>query len=191
MARTPNYRKYPLQPGGLLLAEPFAYDKTFKRAAILICDHHQEDGSVGFIINKPLKMPASSVVKGIPDFDGEIFFGGPVHTDTLHYLHTKGDLIEGSIPVKDGLFWGGDFEQVRFCINNELISKDDIRFMVGYSGWTAGQLEEEINAGYWWLVEHHPQYLFKTAHEEIWKVALAEEEDTLSVIAQMPEQIMN
>ena len=191
MARIPNYRKYPLQAGGMLLAEPFAGEKAFKRAAILIADHSEEDGTVGFIINKSLKMSVSTVVKGLENFKADIYFGGPVQTDTLHYLHTKGDLIQDSIPIKDGIYWGGDFDQIRFCLNNELITENDIRFMVGYSGWNPKQLDEEIDAGYWWLVEHHPQYLLNTPLEDIWKIALEQEKDTLSVIAQMPEQIMN
>jgi putative transcriptional regulator len=186
-----DYKRYPLQAGGLLLAEPFGDEKAFQRAAILLADHSDTDGTVGFIINKPIKMPIGAVVKGLGDFQGELFFGGPVQTDTLHYLHCKGDLIENSVSIKDGIFWGGDFDQIRFCIQNDLIQPQDIRFMVGYTGWEVGQLQSELDAGYWWLLEHHPNYLFGTPHDNIWRDALANEDDHLAVIAQMPELILN
>ena len=173
------------------MAEPFADEKAFKRAAIVLADHSEADGTVGFIINKPIRMPVGAVVKGLSGFKADIYFGGPVQTDTLHYIHRKGDLINGSIPVKGDLFWGGDFDQVRFCIQNELITADDIRFMVGYTGWEVGQLDSEMDAGCWWSVEHDDNYIFNTPADDVWRTALALEGEHLEVIAQMPEQLMN
>jgi len=182
---------FALQKGALLLSEPFAEDKVFGRAAVLIVDHSDTDGTVGFLLNKPIQMPVSSVVKGMKNFEGEMFLGGPVQTDTLHYIHTKGDLIKDSILVKDNIYWSGDFEQIRFCVNNELITEQDIRFFVGYAGWEVGQLREEIDAGHWWVVENDPNYAFQIAAEALWSRALAEQGAPYNVIAQMPFPNLN
>jgi putative transcriptional regulator len=181
----------PLETGALLLAEPFADEKAFKRSAIVIADHSETDGTVGFIINKPIRMPVSAVVKGLSDFKGDIYFGGPVQTDTLHYIYRKGDLVKGSIHIKNGLFWGGDFDEIRFCLKNELIMPNEIRFMIGYTGWEMGQLDGEMDAGCWWSVEHDDSYIFNTPADDVWRTALALEGEHLEVIAQMPEQLMN
>ena len=70
--------------GKVLLAEPFMLDPNFKRSAVLLCEH-SEEGSVGFIMNKPLNMRIDELIDGFPEFDSEVFFGGPVQTDTIHY----------------------------------------------------------------------------------------------------------
>ena len=81
-----------IQTGKILLAEPFMMDANFRRAVILLCDHHEE-GSLGFILNKPLKMSVDELIADFPEFDAEVYFGGPVATDTIHYIHDKGSLF--------------------------------------------------------------------------------------------------
>ena len=116
--------------GQILLAEPFMADPHFRRSAILLCEHGDE-GSVGFIMNKPLDMRIDELVDPFQGF--ELF---------------KGDLIEGSRKVTDGIYWGGDFEQLKALINSELIQPHDIRFFVGYSGWSERQLDDEMEIGF-------------------------------------------
>jgi putative transcriptional regulator len=98
--------------GTVLLAEPFMLDPNFKRSAILLCEHNKE-GSVGFIMNKPLDMRIDELIEGFPEFESEVLFGGPVQTDTIHYIHNIGELLEGSRQVTDGVYWGGDFEKLK------------------------------------------------------------------------------
>ncbi|MBL7792479.1 MAG: YqgE/AlgH family protein, partial [Saprospiraceae bacterium] len=124
--------------GSLLIAEPFMLDPNFKRAAVLLCEHSPE-GSIGFILNKPLGMRIDELIEDFPEFDSEVFFGGPVQTDTIHYIHCVGDLLEESVKLTDGVYWGGDFEKLKFLISSQLILPQDIRFFLGYSGWSEGQ----------------------------------------------------
>lgn len=178
-----------VQSGTVLLAEPFMIDPNFKRAVVLLCDHEREDGTVGFILNKPLSMKVEELVSDFPEFDSEIYYGGPVANDTIHYLHNQGDLVPDSIPVSPGVYWGGDFEQIKFLISSKLILEKDIRFYVGYSGWSPGQLGDELKYGSWVLADMDPNYLFNTKPRELWSRVMDHKGDNYTVIATMPDSL--
>ncbi len=93
-----------IQKGKVLLAEPFMADPNFKRAVVLLCEHEQ-NGSLGFILNKSLDMPVCDLIADFPEFEGEAYYGGPVQTDTIHYIHNVGDLLEGSQMISQGVYW--------------------------------------------------------------------------------------
>jgi putative transcriptional regulator len=119
-----------------------------------------------------------------------LFYGGPVATDTIHYIHNVGDLLEESVEVMSGLYWGGNFEKLKFLITSELITTKNIRFFVGYSGWSAGQLDEELKTGSWITSEMHPNYAFKSKPKGLWKQAMKNIGNTYTVIAQMPDSFI-
>lgn len=185
-----NKQHINLKAGICLLADPFMMDPNFRRSVVLISDY-QKEGAVGFILNKPITMNIDSLVNGFPEFESEVYYGGPMQTDTIHYIHTKGDLLEGSIEVLPGIFWGGDFAQLKALIENKLIGSNDIRFFVGYSGWSAGQLEAEMDIFSWLVAEGDPNYIFSDQDAALWKTVLEKEGDTYSVIAQMELPIWN
>ncbi|NUQ22594.1 MAG: YqgE/AlgH family protein [Saprospiraceae bacterium] len=172
--------------GSLLIAEPFMLDPNFKRAAVLLCEHSAE-GSIGFILNKPLGMRIDELIEDFPEFDSEVFFGGPVQTDTIHYIHSVGDLLEESVKLTDGVYWGGDFEKLKFLISSQLILPQDIRFFLGYSGWSEGQLADEIVYGSWVLAEMYANYVFKSRPDQLWQQAMFNKGNAYTVIARMPE----
>ncbi len=175
-----------VKSGSLLIAEPFMLDPNFKRAAVLLCDHTSE-GSVGFILNKPLGMRIDELIEDFPEFDSEVFFGGPVQTDTIHYIHNVGDLLEESIKLTEGVYWGGDFDKLKFLIASQLILPHHIRFFLGYSGWSEGQLADEMVYGSWVVAEMYPNYVFKSPPDQVWKQAMYNKGNAYTVIAQMPE----
>ena len=174
--------------GKVLLADPFMLDPNFKRSAVLLCEHGGE-GSLGFIMNKPLKMRVDELIEDFPEFESEVLFGGPVQTDTIHYIHNVGDLLEDSIKVADGVYWGGDFEKLKFLITSNLLLPANIRFFVGYSGWSEGQLTDEIELGSWVIAEMDANYLFKSEPGDLWKQVMYNKGNTFTVIAQMPDAV--
>lgn len=176
-----------MHTGSLLIAEPFLEESTFRRAVILITDHTRDEGTVGFILNKPLKINISELVEDFPDFEAVAYYGGPVSTNTIHYIHNVGHLLEGSTEVSSGVFWGGDFEKLKFLIKQELIKEDNIRFYIGYSGWSAGQLDEELDAVTWIVSHMHPNYIFKSRPSKLWKQVLHHKGNVFSVLSQLPE----
>lgn len=161
-------------------------DTNFKRTAVLLCEH-SEEGSVGFILNKKLNMRVDELINDFPSFDASIFYGGPVQTDTIHYLHNFGDLLEDSRKISNGVWWGGSFENLKFLISSQLITPENIRFFVGYSGWSEGQLLEEMSTGSWVTADLHPNYLFKSKPEQLWSQIMANKGSNYHVIASMPE----
>jgi len=177
-----------VKSGQILLAEPFMQDPYFRRAVVLLCEHHDE-GSVGFILNKSIDMGLNDLMTEFPKFETEVFYGGPVQTDTLHYVHNVGDLLEESVKVADGVWWGGDFEQLKFLITRQMVQPDNIRFFVGYSGWSSGQLKEELELGSWISGDMDANYLFKLKPNRLWRHAMYNKGDVYEIISDMPEQM--
>lgn len=177
-----------LMSGKVLLAEPFMLDPNFKRTAVILCEHN-EDGSIGFIMNRPTNMRIDTLIEDFPECDAEVYFGGPVQTDTIHYLHGVGDLLEDSVKITDGVYWGGNFEKLKFLINAKLISPPQIRFFIGYSGWEEGQLRNEMEYGSWVVAELDANYVFKSDPDRLWQQVMHNKGNTFSVIAEMPEKV--
>jgi putative transcriptional regulator len=138
--------------GHILIAEPFLSGSYFNRSIILLASYG-ENGAVGFILNKKVDYPVEDLFTNFPDFDSEIHIGGPVGTDSIYFIHTLGDLIPGSINIKENIYWGGDFETLKLQIKLGLVNPEQVRFFLGYSGWEAGQLEEEINQNSWLVAD--------------------------------------
>ncbi len=154
-------------PGRLLVAEPYLHDSHFKRAVVLLVEHN-EKGSVGFILNKPLEFNVADAINNFPAFDSKACYGGPVHGDQLYFVHTLGTKIKDSIPIGNGLFWLGNFEEVKLLILANLIDSSQIIFFVGYAGWEVGQLEKEILEKSWFVSNSDHALIFKTDSSAMW-----------------------
>lgn len=175
-----------IKAGRVLLAEPFMRDNNFKRSAVVLCEH-TEEGSLGFVMNKPLNMKINELLADFPEFEAEVFFGGPVQTDTIHYVHNVGDLLDDSVQIMDGIYWGGDFDKLKILIETKLIQPANIRFFVGYTGWSSGQLWEEMQYKSWVLTDMHANYLFKSKYPQLWQEAMNHKGGVFTVIARIPD----
>jgi putative transcriptional regulator len=172
--------------GRVLISEPFLEDPYFKRTTVLIVEHNEE-GTIGFILNKELEVSLNDAIKGFPTFEGSLCFGGPVCKDQLFYLHTLGDQIGGSLEIGNGLFWGGDFDTVKDLILDEKITSTQIRFFIGYSGWNPGQLADEIAHKSWIVCESKPELIMKKDSSELWSDLLRSLGKHYSIMANFPE----
>lgn len=157
--------------GFLLIAEPFLKDPNFMRTVIFLCEH-QHEGSVGFVLNKLFDSSLNELIDLETDKEVPVFYGGPVQTDTIHFIHQRPDLIQGGIEVIKDLYWGGNFEEVLALLNAGKIKENDIRFFIGYSGWGEGQLEEEMASNSWLTVKAVNNIVFHNNNESLWKDAL-------------------
>lgn len=141
------------QKGNLLIAEPSIIgDLSFNRSVILLADHNSE-GSVGFILNKPLGYTINDLIPEI-NANFKIYNGGPVEQDNLYFIHNVPELITNSIEISNGIYWGGDFELTKELINEGKIKKNNIRFFLGYTGWDSHQLEHELEENAWIVSEN-------------------------------------
>lgn len=154
------------QKGRIIVSEPFLPGNYFSRSAVLLVDY-SPNGAVGFILNKPLETRISELMTIFPESVPEVFVGGPVSNDNLFYIHTLGDLIRGSIKVKDELFWGGDFEEIKSAIATGKAKHDQIKFFIGYSGWSPGQLDDEIAENSWLVTEADIKQIMKS-NQDFW-----------------------
>ena len=175
-----------IKPGTVLLSEPFMVDPNFKRTVVLICEHNEE-GTVGFIINRNTDVRLAEAVEEIEGFDAPLYFGGPVQTDTLHYFHNMGETIEGSVQIAPGLYWGGNFEALKILIQSGKARADEMRFYAGYSGWGAGQLEDELKQKSWLIAEIKPEHMFDAEPDELWKKILKDMGGDYSILSNFPE----
>lgn len=157
--------------GTILISEPLLSDNYFKRAVVLLAEHN-EDGSFGIIMNKPINNKFNEIVSDFPDFNGQLFLGGPVSNSSLFFIHTLGEQIENSLKIMDGLYWGGDIESVRELLLLKQIDPKQIRFCIGYSGWASKQLDEELKRNSWLVARLNSDVLMNTNPELLWEHAL-------------------
>lgn len=167
-----NYDTH-IRPGAgrLLISEPSLPDENFERSVILLCAHDDE-GSFGFIMNKPSDTLVETVFEGYPLPDQPAFVGGPVGLDTLHFVH-RFQGLEGAQELLPGIFWGGDADEIRELALMGKCGEDHVRFLLGYSGWGPGQLEEELREKSWIVSDKFDvELMFSTAAEHMWTAAL-------------------
>ena len=155
-----------LEKGKILIAEPSIIgDASFNRSIILLVEHGN-NGSIGFILNKPMSLNISDLIPEI-ESNLKIYNGGPVQQDNLYFIHKISDLIPESIMISEGLYWSGNFEYVLKLIKKGKINKNDIRFFLGYSGWDFNQLNDELDNNSWILSENSYNKNIITAVDEV------------------------
>lgn len=160
--------------GRLLIAEPaLTGDVSFNRSVVLLAEHNQE-GSVGFILNKPLNYSMNELVEEI-EVPFPVFNGGPVEQDNLYFIHKVPELISDSVEISDGIYWGGDFETTVELINSRKITQNDIRFFLGYSGWGSLQLDQELLSKSWIVVNNkYESDIIQKSTQAFWREKMME-----------------
>ncbi|MBS3913325.1 MAG: YqgE/AlgH family protein [Bacteroidetes bacterium] len=151
--------------GKILVSEPFLEDPNFRRTVIVIVDHGTE-GTVGYVLNHETVLRVADL---FDDFESEepVFLGGPVGQNSFHYLHNIENL-EGTTKIMNGVFWGGDFEQLQYFLKEDLSGEIQIRFFAGYSGWAPEQLGNEIELKSWIVAEGMESDIFGNPNS-LWK----------------------
>lgn len=173
--------------GDLLIAEPTILgDISFNRSIILLADHN-EDGSIGFILNKPLEYTINDLVPEI-EAPFKVYNGGPAEQDNLYFIHRVPELIPNSLEISLGVYWGGDFNNVAELIANNKIKETDIRFFLGYSGWDVNQLENELKNNSWLVTENiYKKDIIAKDYESFWKEKMLEFGEEYSIWSNAPE----
>lgn len=158
----------------LLIAMPSLQNEFFTKAVILIYDHSEDEGAIGFTINKPLSATLGNVLEHLKIevsndhiYDLAVFSGGPVGPDQGFVIHDRMTLAENS-----------DDCEITISTSREILAeiadgKGPNNFIVslGYAGWEPGQLEAEIMQNDWLLVPFNKDILFETPIAERWNTA--------------------
>ncbi|MDE6555897.1 MAG: YqgE/AlgH family protein [Duncaniella sp.] len=136
--------------GNILVAEPMLRENYFNHAVICIFDHEDRGETLGVVLNNRSGYQLSQLIDGVKEgISIPVFVGGPVATDRLYFLHTLGEIIPDSREIIPGLWIGGDFEAMLKYVNDGYPVDGNMRFFVGYSGWSPGQLSEELSRHVW------------------------------------------
>ena len=154
--------------GRILISQPSLHDRFFGRSVVMLAEHGDE-GSFGFIVNKPANIRLSKVTTAFGPFDADLYLGGPVHVNNLFYVHSKGELIKDSLKITEGVYWGGDLNEIRELISSGKLTDKDIRFYAGYSGWEPKQLDREMEENSWIVLDGKNRYVFGARPSGLWK----------------------
>jgi putative transcriptional regulator len=173
-------------PGRLLVSGPYLPDPYFRRTVVLLCEHDAE-GSFGFVLNRAMDMQVNDLVPSMASIHSRVFMGGPVHSDNLYFLHTLGAHVTGSEDVVDGVRVGGDHEQLRDLLSADHRLLQHVRFFVGYSGWSAGQLDQEIEERSWFVAPGSKRSIMASDHHDLWQRTLRNMGTAFAALANFPE----
>jgi putative transcriptional regulator len=174
------------EKGNILISEPFLADNYFRRSIVYLTEHNSE-GSLGFVLNKPLGIHINEIVDDFPECDLSVSVGGPVSNNTVHYIHTLGARIADSVEVADGIFWGGDFDVVKQLIAEGTVKPNELRFFLGYAGWSEGQLDAEMKENAWLVGKLHRRAVMHSMGSEFWEKTLASYNNKYRAWANFPE----
>lgn len=165
-------------------------DPNFKRAVILVAEYGDE-GAMGFVLNHESEYLLGDIIPELQYAEMRVFMGGPVGTDTLHFIHCIPEKIGGGIKVAEGVYWGGDFEAVKKLVSEYQLTGAEIKFFIGYSGWIAGQLDSEIGDDAWIVADKYdPKMLFNHDDQNLWKEVVRSLGQRYAHIANFPENPM-
>ncbi|MFD5428983.1 YqgE/AlgH family protein [Streptomyces sp. NPDC127084] len=173
--------------GRLLVATPALADPNFDRAVVLLLDH-DEEGSLGVVLNRPTPVVVGDILEPWASLAGEpgvVFQGGPVSLDSA--------LGIAVIPGDEGpLGWRrvyGAIGLVDLEAPPELLASalGSLRIFAGYAGWGPGQLEDELTEGAWYVVESEPGDVSAPRPESLWRAVLRRQRGELAMVATYPD----
>lgn len=154
--------------GFLLVAGPDLTDENFRQTVVLMVGHDAE-GSFGLVLNQPLEQRLLDV---LPDVDPRaadvpLLSGGPVQRDMVQFVTMRGDVGRAVVP---GVRVGASLEDL---LEGD-VEAEEIQAYVGYAGWGAGQLEEEIEQGSWVVAPARADHVFEIPAGRLWATVLRE-----------------
>ena len=173
--------------GCLLVATPLLEEPTFRRAVVYVVEHG-EGGTLGVVLNDPLDTPLEDAVPGWQQSVAPprvLFRGGPVEPASALALGrvAAGAASERWQPVTDEVALL-DMSAGPLEMGPELLAS---RLFGGYGGWAAGQLEGEVAAGSWFVVDGEPGDPFTAEPERLWRAVLRRQPGELSLYASYPD----
>ena len=170
--------------GSLLLAHPGMHDPNFRRTVVLL-SAHSDDGAMGLVMNRPLRKHladlnaefAASPLAAIP-----VYQGGPVQTEQLLLAAWQPDPLGGGFK----LYFGIDLDKAK-ALQEE--SGVHLRAFLGYSGWTKGQLENELRQHTWVVSPVNAELLEREDGQGLWRTILGKLSPEWKLLAGEPDEL--
>ena len=171
--------------GKLLVANPALRDPNFDRTVVLVLEHHDE-GAVGVVLNRPSETSVHEVLPGWAGLAADpavVFVGGPVAPGSAIALGC------GRVAAGDGEGFTvvlGDVGVLDLSREPDGTVVDDVRVFSGYAGWGPGQLEGEIDAGGWFVLDALPGDASSADAADLWRSVLRRQGGDLALVAAFP-----
>jgi putative AlgH/UPF0301 family transcriptional regulator len=158
-----------LGPGKLLVASRELGDPNFAQTVILLV-HYDTQGVVGLMLNRRTDLPISRVLaelKIAKDLSDPVYMGGPVETPTVFALLRSTDKVESAEHVFGGVYW----ISTKTALEKTISSRPDpavFHVYLGYAGWTANQLRNEVRLGGWFIFQADNRTVFNANPDSLW-----------------------
>jgi len=172
--------------GRILISEPSFNDSIFFKSVVLLT-HHNDDESIGLILNQPTKINLNEILNNIPLSDFPVYIGGPVAKQSLQFIHTLGSLIPESKKITENIYFGGDFNTILKLMQDKKITKNEIRFFVGYSGWGEDQLNTEIREDSWLVESSKDDLCMQYSTQKLWNKIIRNQKLDYAIWVNMPK----
>ena len=172
--------------GRILISEPSFNDSIFFKSVVLLT-HHNDDESIGLILNQPTKINLNEILNNIPLSDFPIYIGGPVAKQSLQFIHTLGSLIPESKQITENIYFGGNFNTILKLMQDKKITKNEIRFFVGYSGWGEDQLNTEIREDSWLVDRSKDDFCMQYSTPQLWNKIIKNQKSDYAIWVNMPK----
>lgn len=179
--------KMKIKTGICLIAKPFWDDNTYKRSVIFIVEH-SEEGSVGIILNKESNLDVHTALPEI-NVKMPLFYGGNFNKNLIVPIYTK--YIHDAVDIGGGFYLGGDYDELQLQIKNKKLNPRHLRFCAGSVQWDAGQLEEEVKDGKWWVTKITANEYFGINTESLWSNKLISEGHIYGIMNDFPDPSLN
>jgi len=168
-----------------LIAMPSMLDPVFGGTVVYLCEHNQ-NGALGVVINKPTDMTMDvlfdrinlklEIIHDTPEakpglYRSQVMFGGPVQVERGFVLHSAMDQFSSTLQVTDGISLTTSKDVLEAVAHGD--GPQQVLVSLGCSGWSAGQLEEELGRNGWLTVKADPAIIFDLPVEQRFTAALA------------------
>lgn len=179
-----------LRPGSLLISQPFLGDPNFERSVVLLCAHSETEGSFGLVLNRLANVQLSDVLtlpggEALPAAATPLGLGGPVEPDTLHFVHQHAELPD-AVALGGGVYWGGNFGRLLELLISGELTPAEVRLYIGYSGWTNGQLADEVAEKVWIVEPDAAAKVFTLTTDAFWQAILREKGGRYRMLSNYP-----
>jgi putative transcriptional regulator len=158
--------------GKFLIASPGMDDPNFRQSVVLICEHNKE-GAFGLVVNKVLMtsflplLPAFDITESLVDMP--VHYGGPVRPEQGYVIYSSCEALYGAIRITDNLVLTASQDILRDLAGGRGPRK--FIFALGFAGWAANQLEEELLMDFWLVAPSDDRIIFDVPVAERWKSA--------------------
>lgn len=183
-----------LKVGDMLFTRPmhWQHEETYRQCVIILIDvgEHVNQGITGVIINK---MSNLNVNDALPELEhtAPLYYGGPMQKKTISYIHTN-ETLPGRIDLGEGLYWGGEYDDLLLKHEHNTVDMEKMRFMAGFVQWNRAMLEDEIQHEKWWILESlAPDKIFNCQSDVLWGATLASRNYMYGLFHRHPEPLNN